>query len=354
VSTTTTGPTWADVESFLTKRGLPTGPPVRDGDGAAEPTSFSLTPLDWPALMAGGLPETRYLSRPYCPEGARIWAWGPAESGKSLWALWLAASLSREGLPVAYVSQENPLAEDARRLERLRPDWPRLRFFHDQGLDLIQADHVAEFHRATEDATLIVLDTLTACWSGDENDNAALAAFDRGVLLPMARRGASVLTLDHTGHPQAFVRRRGVSAGRGGSVKGQKADVVLEFRATGSAEFTIDHAKNRMGGHKEPPRSFRVVDTDDDGLDVVAVERAADRAVAELADRMVTAIESAGVLSTKALRQAVGGGRELADDAIRLLEGEDPPRVRVGWEALDTDHGRQRAKAWRPAGGLWS
>jgi hypothetical protein len=137
-------------------------------------------------------------------------------------------------------------------------------------------------------------------------------------------------------------------------VKGQKADVVLEFRATGSAEFTIDHAKNRMGGHKEPPRTFRIVDTDDDGLDIVPVERAADRAVTDPAERMVGAIESTGVLSTKALRDTVGGGRELADDAMRLLEGEDPPRVRVASEVIDTGHGRQQAKAWRPVGGLWS
>ncbi|MBA3727837.1 MAG: hypothetical protein H0W94_01270 [Actinobacteria bacterium] len=51
-----------------------------------------------------------------------------------------------------------------------------------------------------------MLDTLSACWSGDEGDNDAIAAFDRHALAPLVRAtGASVLVLDHTGHPQPFV-----------------------------------------------------------------------------------------------------------------------------------------------------
>ncbi len=73
---------------------------------------------------------------------------GPAESGKSLWSLCEAAALTREGQTVVYVSQENPLPEEARRLDRVRPEWSRFRFFHDQGFDLLLPDHVAALMEA--------------------------------------------------------------------------------------------------------------------------------------------------------------------------------------------------------------
>jgi hypothetical protein len=35
---------------------------------------------------------------------------------------------------------------------------------------------------------------------------------------------------------------------------------------------------------------------------------------------------------------------------MTLLEEEDPPRVTVAWDVIDTGKGRQRSKVWRPAG----
>jgi 5S rRNA maturation endonuclease (ribonuclease M5) len=315
------------------------------------PGPFKLVALDWAAILKAGLPEIRYLSAPYVPAGARIWAFGPAESGKSLWALWMACALSRDGLRCVYVSQENPLVEDVRRLSKLEPDWDRFIFVHDQGLDLAQDEHVAALVELSAGADFIVLDTLTACWSGDEGDNPSIAGFDRDVLQRLIREtGASVVVLDHTGNPQAFVKRRGVNAGRGASSKGQKADVVLEFRTEGQHGFVIEHAKNRMGGAKEPPRQFQVVDADDGGLDVREVERSGDAQVQDCADALVSEITTAGQVVQKDLVATVKAyRRQVQLAALALLKAEDPPRVVCVDEIVSTGGGRQRVKLWRPA-----
>lgn len=315
---------------------------------------FHAIPLDWSALQREGLPRVEMLLPPYFARGAKVVGWGPAESMKSLYAMHASAQLSREGVRVVFVSQENPLAEDVRRLERLRPDWERLSFFHDQGFDLTEPEHIHALIEAATGAGFVVLDTLSACWSGDENENKAIAAFERDVLTPLIRAtGATVFVIDHVGHPQPFMRRRGISAGRGASSKGQKFDIVLEFRPGGLGEFTIEHAKNRPGGVKEPPRTFRVVDAEDGGLELEQTIGIEEAKVAELAEVIVSAVDSAGYLNTRALRAAlVGrGGVETQNAAMKLLLAEDPPRVTVGWEQVETDRGRQRAKVWRPVGG---
>jgi len=319
------------------------------------PGPFRMTPIDFARLSANGLPEVQYLLEPYLPAGARIWAFGPAESGKSLWALVMACELSRAGIEVAYVSQENPLVEDLRRLERLKPNWRYMRFFHDQALDLAQSDHAAELVRICRRARLIVLDTLTACWSGDEGDNPEIATFDREVLQLVVREtGASIIILDHTGNPQAFVKRRGVHAGRGASSKGQKADVVLEFSSEGQNGFIITHAKNRMGGFKRPPLHMIVTDTADHQIALEEVEQTTEDKIVECAERMVEAIENAGQLTARELiQQAKGFSRTVQIAATAMLRAEDPPRVASSKETIVTpNRGKQKAVIWRPANRL--
>jgi Bifunctional DNA primase/polymerase, N-terminal/AAA domain/Primase C terminal 1 (PriCT-1) len=326
--------------------------PASDPAGASAAEPFEFVAVDWPLVVEHGVPELEYVSEPYLPARKRIWGVGAAEAGKSIWAAYKACELTRVGHGVVYVSQENGLEEELRRFLRLQPDFTRLRLYVDQGLDLALPEHVAALIEASEGAALTVIDTLSACWSGDEDSNAAVTGFDRDVLLPLVREtGASPLVLDHTGNPQPFVRRKGVSAPRGASAKGQKADFLLEFRASGDSEFTIDHGKAR-GTRKQPPRTFRVVDTDDNKLDLLEIENDSSIKAAELADKLIDVISQAGEIGTKALRRAakeLGAGVELQTDAMALLETEDPPRATVGWEVVETGQGRQRTKLWRPA-----
>src|SRR5262249_43924792 len=224
----------------------------------------------------------------------------------------------------------------------------------DQGLDLTIAEHIAALIEASHGAVLTVIDTLSACWSGDEDSNSEVTGFDRDVLLPLIREtDASPLVLDHTGNPQPFANRRGVSAPRGASAKGQKADFLLEFRAGGDSEFTIHHAKAR-GTKKQPPQAFRVVDTSNDELELIEIETSAEEKAIAIAEGLVEAICAApdGFLTTRGLRAAgkqLGAGKDTVSAAAALLENETPARVTAGWEVVDTGKGKQRARIWRPA-----
>jgi hypothetical protein len=318
----------------------------------AEPEGFELVPLDFDKLLSEGIPEPDILHM-YVVRGTRIWAFGPAESTKTLFFQWLAAKLTRDGRTVAFISAENPLATDLDRMTRLHPDFARLRYYHMPPLDLADPEHFVELARVCADADLVVIDTMSAVWSGDENDNRAIVGLDRDVLAPLVKLSrAAVVLIHHTGHPQAFVNRGGVAAGRGASAMGQKADVVLVFSSVGPSEFTIDHAKNRTpGGHKEPRVRFKVVDTEDGGLDIEALGRHVDERVAECVDDSVRLIsESPGGLGRNALRAALkemGYGGGTVDSAFAELRLEDPPRVcQVDGTVIGADGKRRKGRPW--------
>ena len=317
-------------------------------------------PLDWEKLTANGLPEVAWLDPPYLPRNARVWVAGPTESAKSMWAMYKAARLSREGKRVVYFSEENPLAEDVRRLKLLGPDWENFVFYSQGGLDLNNPEHIAEILAVcTEQATsLLVLDTLSACWSGKENDNDEIKALDRLLVQIIAATGVTILVLDHTGHVNAFVLRRGVSALRGASAKGQKADVVLEFVPKVEHRFLIRHGKNRLGGGtKEPDRMFQVCDVrgiEGDGsednpptLDIRevmmdAADILAEQEKKEIADRVVSIIEAEPGLATRELRKRSRLDSVMWGVVERALGSEQPARVvmRVG---------KRNAHLWYPA-----
>jgi hypothetical protein len=316
----------------------------------AEPDGFELVALDFAKLLAEGIPEPDYLEWPYLVKGARIWVFGPAESAKTLYLQWVTAKLTREGRTVVFISAENPL--DLDRMSRLRPDWARLRYFHMPPLDLADPSHLVELLRVSVGADLVVIDTLSATYSGDENSNADIVKLDREVLVPVvARTGAALALVHHTGHPQAFVSRTGVGAGRGASAMGQKADIVLVFQSMGLHEFTIDHGKNRTaGGHKEPKARFRVLDTEDGGLDIERIGRDVDPRVAEAMEKAVELVSASDGLGSRALIQALkerGFGGSTIDRALGELRTEDPPRLRqVDGEVLGTDGKRRRGRPW--------
>jgi hypothetical protein len=319
-------------------------------------SGFELTELDLPALIAEGAGGERWLRRPYAPEACVIWTFGSAGSAKSLMWQSIAAELTREGIEVCYVSEENPRAVDVERMRRLQPDFARLRYFHQSGIDLADPAHFLELQLRSQGAALIVLDTLSATWSGDEQSNAEIAALDRERLRPLVRlTGATLVVVHHTGHPQAFVRRGGVNAGRGASAMGQKADVVLVFKEAGVNEFTIEVPKNRMWhGHREPSTRFRIVDEPEGGL---AIEKVGEEASARMDDCAGAAVgivrEAEGPLSTKELQGVLrsrGFGTATIRAALQYLTLNGDSGVTCSPMRLIAKDGKARnAKAWSSA-----
>jgi hypothetical protein len=309
--------------------------------------------LDFPKLIAEGIPETEWLEFPYIARGARHWLFGPAESSKTIYMQWLAAKLTRDGRTVVFFSAENPLATDLDRMTRLRPDFQRLRYFHMPAIDLNERADFLKVAEACGGATLVVFDTLSALWTGDENSNSEIAAFDRDILVPLVRlTGAGIGVIHHTGHPQQFGSRKGVNAGRGASVMAQKADVVLVFGAVGLHEFTIEHSKNRTpGGHKEPRKRFKVVDAPGGALEVETLGKQVDPRVAEGVEDAVDLITSSeDPLGSNALKAALkdqGYGTETVDGIIAELKREDPPRVeQTDGHVVGMDGNRRKGRPW--------
>jgi len=218
---------------------------------------------------------------------------------------------------------------------------------------LADRSHFLELAEVCSGADLLVLDTLSALWSGDEASNAEVVKLDRDVLAQLVRAtGITPVVIHHTGHPQAFVNRGGAGAGRGASGMGQKADVVLVFQATGVREFTVDHSKNRTaGGYKEPKARFRIVDTDDGGLDIERLGMATDPRVAECMDAASEIVAASdGTLGTNALKAALnerGFGGSTVNPALAELKSENPPRLRqVDGDVIGADGRRRKGRPW--------
>jgi AAA domain len=317
-----------------------------DADGG-----YALEPLDWRSAIENGVPPIDYVDEPYLPRGARVWVWGATGTAKSIWALWTSCRLTRAGVRVAYFSEENPLAEDLRRLSLLKPDPAFLAFFHRTGIDLTDPLWVASVLKATEACGVVVFDTLTDCWHGDENSNEEIRNFDTTVQKPLQAQGCTPIVVHHSGHPQMFSNRKGATAGRGASSLGQKADVTLDFQAEASHRFTIVWGKSRIGGTRVPDRTFEVADTQD-GIDIVEVATPHEDAVSTLIERAVSAITTApaGYLTTTGLRAVMGGRSDTQRDVLDELEHDE--RVQVTAEKVKDARGRMReAKVWRPNDG---
>lgn len=331
---------------------------VADGNGGhakPEPTATNLESLDWQTLTENGIPEIDYLDAPYFPRLARIWIWGATGTAKSIYGMWKAAAFSRRGLRVSYFSEENPLAEELRRLALLTPEPEFFRIFYRTGADLQSPEWVRAMLETTQGDAAVFFDSWTDLWSGDEGDNRAVQQFDATVLKPLQAQNVTPIVIHHTGHPTMFSNRGGATAGRGASSLGQKADVTLEFKAEADGAFTIVYGKPRIGGDRQPDRTFQVTDLDDGGIDIVEVASARARAVAELVEKMVQAVLTSprGYLTSTEVRVAAGGGRALQAEAMPIA-AEDA-RVHVGTEKVETRDGRQRdAQVWRPVrGGLF-
>ena len=317
------------------------------------PEGYSLTPLDWLALIRDGVPEVEYIEAPYFPKMARIWVVGATGTFKSLYCQWIAARLSQRGVRVSYFSEENPLQEELRRLSKLRPDPDYFHLFHRTGLDLLIPEWVQAMLEATRGDAITFFDSWTDLWSGDENDNRAVQQFDALVLKRLQAQGTTPVVLHHTGHRYMFSDRKGATAARGASSLGQKADVMLEFKSGDDDTFTIVYGKCRIGGVRHPDRTFKALDQDDGSVGIVDAGSPEKRAVDELTERMVQAILTAprGYVTTNELRVVVGGNKNHQTEALHRLESDY--RVRGGAEKVQTQDGKRRdAKVWRGAGVL--
>lgn len=197
-----------------------------DADPGEERALDGLQPFDWQTYEA---PATEWLLRPHLPAGRRVLAYGAAGSLKSLWAMWVAARLSREGRKVAYFSLEMPRSDVVQRLRSLSPDPRNFHLF--EHLELGSEGHGRVLRKQFQGYALIVVDSWSAAWKGRESVD-GIAALDNEWMLPLIEEtGATILILDNTGH--SFIADSGKAVkmdhARGSSAKQDKTDIAIWF-----------------------------------------------------------------------------------------------------------------------------
>jgi hypothetical protein len=203
--------------------GFGLGELVVEGDGLDE-----FGPLDWTTYEAE---ETDWLVEPYIPKGGRVLAFGPAGSLKSLWAMWVAARLAKDGKKVAYFSLEMLPSDTAKRLKQLAPPPSNFMCFT-KDFKLGSPGHTAKLIAGLRGYDLIVIDSWSAARAhAGRESNEAIAELDSEVFLPLMKTtGAAILAIDNTGH--ALLTESGKlkpDHARGASAKGDKMEVCLSF-----------------------------------------------------------------------------------------------------------------------------
>jgi hypothetical protein len=270
------------------------------------------------------------------------------------------ALASRLGMHVVYFQGENPFPVEFNRWERLNPDHDCFTLFDAVGhLDLYDEEQAQWFLAQCKGRDMVTLDTWSSFWSAGE-DNEAMIAFDRRILSPVKAMGTTVIVIHHEGFAQPFGNRGGATAGRGGSAQGQKFDVVLDFDpGNGTGEFVIVHGKGGRfspGGVKEPKRAFRVIDTDDGGLDIADIGEHIPEGMLELAEQVLIAIRpKLGQRVTtrrylEALAQEMGmGGKGTVAQALDYLRGSDDVMVHKKVKVVASDGKERTGDLWAPA-----
>lgn len=250
-----------DAAIFLPLEGKDLTDHVNAGHAVSElqelvPDTEALEPFDYLSYEGD---ETRWLFKPYLPEAGRVLAYGRHGSLKSLWAMWVAARLSREGRNVAYFALEMLPSDVARRMKQLDCDRDRFKVYRRFRFD--SAANVGLVIDALKGYSLIVVDSFSAAYKGSMNDNDGIARLDAEVFLPIVEAtGATLLILDNTGNP-VITDRGKVSPdhARGASAKGDKMDVTLMFeKPYADNNFMTELRVEKMRFDEEKPPPVRI------------------------------------------------------------------------------------------------
>lgn len=226
-------------------------------------------PMDWESWSSS---DTTWLLEPYIPAGSRVLAFGPAGSLKSLWAMWVAIQLAKEGHKTAYFSLEMSPREVAKRLNKMQPPKDRFKLFRRLSFD--SSEDLAAACDLLRGYSLIVIDS----WSsvhGDQNNNDEIARLDREFFLPLIEEtNASLLVLDNTGQPMMTNQGKITPTwARGASAKGDKMDVTIMFeRPEESDNHTARLRVMKMRPDIDMPKPV-LVRTDNDEIDFRFIDK---------------------------------------------------------------------------------
>lgn len=184
--------------------------------------------VDWTTYE---VEDTEWLFEPYVPVGGRCLVFGPRGSLKSLWAMWVAAHLSREGKKVAYFSIEMQPSDTVRRIRQTEADPKNLHVFT-SGLDLTNKHHIDRMMLGLKGFDLIVVDSWSSVHqlgSQRMSQNDEVAWLDKEVVMPLIEEtGATLMMLDNQGWEDPKVKTKDPHV-RGASAKEDKQEVCVHL-----------------------------------------------------------------------------------------------------------------------------
>jgi hypothetical protein len=181
-------------------------------------------------------PEVPWLLRPLIPRNAYILVYGATEASKSMVWMGITSRLSHSGVRTSFYSLENPPHTDRSRLRRLKPLKGNFRCSN-RVIDLSDTKQLIKMAEREKEAgtDIIVLDTYSHAFQSYSDDGNAKA-------IDFARRGCSVVVIDHTG----YVRD---DEPRDASAKRQQVDMAVLMKKVGqwapgrSAQFMMENKK---------------------------------------------------------------------------------------------------------------
>jgi hypothetical protein len=211
--------------------------------------------VDWETFWEADHAEEEWMARPIIAAKRSHAIYAPGGTGKSLFALWLAAKLvtganifgnphqRRRILYLDYEMTEDDLAD---RLDSIGIESAdALTHLHYALLPSLPSADKPEGGKAIcrlaqlVGADLVIIDTFSRAVEGDENDADTVRSFYRWTGIHLKAAGIAFVRIDHSGKDLA-------KGQRGSSAKNDDVDIVWEMRVV-EGGFKLTAKKRRMG-----------------------------------------------------------------------------------------------------------
>lgn len=211
--------------------------------------------VNWHEAFRVQVDEVDWLLPPVL-EAATINAlYGKPGVGKSLLVLDWVVSLVREGKQVVYIDDENRVQDVVERLRAFGCTASELDclsyycFASLPALDTPEGGQHLSALAGVNEASLIILDTVSRMVQGDENDSTTYLSLYRHSLAPLKQQNRAVLRLDHAGKDES----RGQ---RGSSSKAGDCDTIWRLALQQGGDLVLVREKSRSG-HGEPVITYK-------------------------------------------------------------------------------------------------
>jgi hypothetical protein len=210
--------------------------------------------VEWDEFWSTPDRPREWIVDPFVGVGGLTLTFAPAKAGKSLLALEAAVAVATGGAflgvvhepaDVLYIDMEMTRADLRSRLTTLgvSPDVDLSRLHYVSlapwaAFDTPAGGQQLLDHVTATGARLVIVDTVSKCLDGDENDARTLVNLYRCTLLPLRRRGTAAWLQDHAGKDPA----RGA---RGSSAKSADVDAVWSLTSRGTDRLTARRTHTR-------------------------------------------------------------------------------------------------------------